>query len=351
MDEYLEAIDQISAERTIQMLKSQKKPKFKINRVPEELRSIPIYLDIEYQNYIFRDQFHWNLNDYHISPQEFVENLVARLGFGNSKQMHQQLLFQIMEYIEKHSVHIPEDLIQTQKKQLSEKKKLNQTTQRASRTQITRLSYGQNKKCIYCEFLNVQSGLYCKKCRIPFIVLDNVNPTEPIIRACFLFYEVVINRTISPIEPRRLVKEDFTSLYSLQNKLVDLSGEQDVIDEVFQEFMKNRDNLDQADFITSLKAPKAKQKKRQVKKGECEEEPEEESQQENQEEEDEEDEEDDDDDQEKNQDENQDDEEKSQQSEKQSFDTSSESSSPQQRINTRRRVKEEILRRSVRKRK
>ncbi|CAD8122095.1 unnamed protein product [Paramecium sonneborni] len=349
MDEYLDVIDQISAERTIQMLKSQKKPKFKINRVPEELRSIPIYLDIEYQNYIFRDQFNWNLNDYHVSPQEFVETLVDKLGFGNAKQMHQQLLFQIMEYIEKHSVHIPEDLIQIQKKQLSEKKKQNQTSQRASRAQITRLSYGQNKKCIYCEFLNVQSGLYCKKCRIPFIVLDNVNPTEPIIKACFLFYEVVINRTISPIEPRRLIKEDFSSLYSLKNKLIDLSGEQEVIDEVFQEFMKNRENLDQADFISSLKAPKIKQRKRQIKKEECEEEPEEESQQENQEEEEQdEEEEDQDEDEDQNQDENQDDEE---QSEKQSFDSSSESSSPRQRINTRRRAKEEILRRSVRKRK
>lgn len=52
-----------------------------------------------------------------------------------------------------------------------------------------------------------------------------MNPTEPITKACFLFYEVVINRTLSPIEPRRLVKEDFTSLYSLKNKLIDLSGE------------------------------------------------------------------------------------------------------------------------------
>lgn len=56
-------------------------------------------------------------------------------------------------------------------------------------------------------------------------MLDNVNPSEPITKACFLFYEVVINRTLSPIEPRRLVKEDFTSLYSLKNKLIDLSGE------------------------------------------------------------------------------------------------------------------------------
>lgn len=66
--------------------------------------------------------------------------------------------------------------------------------------------------------------MYCKKCRIPFVVLDNVNPSEPIIKACFLFYEVVINRA-PLIEPRRLIKEDFSSLYQLKNKLIELCGE------------------------------------------------------------------------------------------------------------------------------
>lgn len=74
MDEYLDTIDQIAAERTLQTLRSQKKPKFKVNRVPEELRSVPISLDIEYDDkFIFRDSFMWNLNDYHISPLEFIE--------------------------------------------------------------------------------------------------------------------------------------------------------------------------------------------------------------------------------------------------------------------------------------
>jgi len=72
----LDSIDQIAAERTLQMLKSQKKPKFKINRVPEELRSVPVYLDFEHEEYIFRDNFVWNLNDQHVSPKEFVETLV-----------------------------------------------------------------------------------------------------------------------------------------------------------------------------------------------------------------------------------------------------------------------------------
>lgn len=55
-------------------------------------------------------------------------------------------------------------------------------------------------------------------------MLDNVNPSEPIIKACFLFYEVVINRA-PLIEPRRLIKEDFSSLYQLKNKLIELCGE------------------------------------------------------------------------------------------------------------------------------
>jgi len=35
------------------------------------------------------------------------------------------------------------------------------------------------------------------------------------------------------IEPRRLAKEDFTSLYILREKLVELTGEDEVIEEVF----------------------------------------------------------------------------------------------------------------------
>jgi len=63
MDEYLDEIDIISADRQLAILKAQKKPKFRINRVPEELRLIPVYLDIEYGEYILRDSFQWNLND------------------------------------------------------------------------------------------------------------------------------------------------------------------------------------------------------------------------------------------------------------------------------------------------
>lgn len=73
MDEYLDIMDQIAAERILQSLRLQKKPKFKVNRVPEELRSVPVYLDFEHDEFIFRDSFIWNLNDYHISPLEFVE--------------------------------------------------------------------------------------------------------------------------------------------------------------------------------------------------------------------------------------------------------------------------------------
>lgn len=55
MDEYLEQIEQLSSLRQLALLKSVKKPKFRINRVPEELRLIPVCLDIEYEQYILRD--------------------------------------------------------------------------------------------------------------------------------------------------------------------------------------------------------------------------------------------------------------------------------------------------------
>ncbi|KAM3146122.1 hypothetical protein pb186bvf_001779 [Paramecium bursaria] len=255
MDIYLDQMEQISAERQVQIMKSQKKPKFRLQRVPEELRIVKVFLDIPYGEYMIRDNFEWNLNDQYVSPLEYCEKFVTKLGFGDVKSLHKQLMFQLMEYIEKHSFALQEQQ-QPIKNKTSERKKNNRPTRQPTSAQkIQRVSYGQNKKCSNCETINLQSGLYCKKCKLPFMVLDSINCQDPLKKACLLFYDIVAKSTPN-VEPRKLVKEDFNSLYTLKARLLDMTDEEDIIEDIFQEFMRNKDNPDLISVIQQSRSTK-----------------------------------------------------------------------------------------------
>lgn len=64
------------------------------------------------------------------------------------------------------------------------------------------------------------------------MVLDSINCQDPLKKACLLFYDIVAKSTPN-VEPRKLVKEDFNSLYTLKARLLDMTDEEDIIEDIF----------------------------------------------------------------------------------------------------------------------
>lgn len=89
-----------------------------------------------------------------------------------------------------------------------------------------------SKKCNNCEHTNIQGVLYCKKCKLPFTVVDNINCNEPITKACLLFYEIASRKQNGAVETRRLSKEDFGSLYTLKAKLAEQVEDTEFLDDL-----------------------------------------------------------------------------------------------------------------------
>ena len=63
------------------------------------------------------------------------------------------------------------------------------------------------------------------------MVLESINCQDPLKKACLLFYEIV--KSTPNVEPRKLVKEDFNSLYTLKARLLDMTEEEDIIEDIF----------------------------------------------------------------------------------------------------------------------
>lgn len=181
-----------------------RRPKLSVSKVPEELRSVRVKLHIplmhsdEFIGYMPLN-FIWSLNDQHISPHQFVVDLLVLLCIPPhyAVQINRQLAFQLIEYIERHSFEVedaplnpPEFNIEKRRPGRPAKSKNGVPPPPAPKRNWSK----SNVVCPNCQFANAQAGYECKKCRLPFAVLEQLNLRDPVQIACTQLYELVTQR-------------------------------------------------------------------------------------------------------------------------------------------------------------
>lgn len=185
-----------------------------------------------------------------------MAHFCAQLGLPEScrTSLERELVFQLIDFVDRHSYEFEEpEPIEPRNPEKRRpgrpvKNKLAPQQQVANTAVQPKRNIRQNLQCPNCGFVNALGGYECKRCRVPFAVLEGVNLHEPVVQACINLYEHVIQHLgMLPFTTRtkKLAKEDFQSLYTVRDKLRESVNYEDhrFIDDTMAAILKNEGPL------------------------------------------------------------------------------------------------------------